>query len=217
MAGSIGAARMRDIDVRKAVRRRLLEEHDGDTDTRIVEEMGIWHGSVRVDMAVINGELSGYELKSARDTLQRLPSQAKLYSEVFDRVHLVTAEKHLKHAIADIPAWWGVIVARSLEDVVNLELLREGERNPEVEAIQVARLLWKDEALAILQRHDAIKGVRSATREKVSARLAAVLALDVLRNEVRATLKARSSWLGQPVSHQADVAIGSVFGPFLSA
>lgn len=79
---------MRDIDVRIAVRERLREEHLGDADTRIVEEMGVWHGSVRVDIAVINGEIAAYELKSARDTLQRLPGQACLYNEVFDRVSL---------------------------------------------------------------------------------------------------------------------------------
>lgn len=208
---------MRDIDVRKAVRCRLLDEHAGDADTRIVEEMGIWHGSVRIDMAVINGELSGYELKSARDTLQRLPAQAKLYSEVFDRVHLVTAEKHLSHAVESIPDWWGVIVAHSCGDIVALELLRSGERNPEVEAIQIARLLWRDEALAILDRHDAIKGVRSAAREKVAVRLASTLSLDALRDEVRAVLKGRSLWLGKPVSHQADMAVSGIFGPFLSA
>lgn len=192
---------MRDIDVRTALRSQLQREHEGDTDTRIVEEMGIWHGSVRVDVAVINGELAGYELKSARDTLQRLPAQARLYSEVFDRVHLVSAEKHLKHATAELPEWWGLIVAHQREQGLELELLRPGRRNPTVEPIQVARLLWRDEALAILLRCDAIKGVRSATRDRVAERLASTLSLDALRDEVRAILKARPSWLGQPIGH----------------
>lgn len=192
---------MRDIDVRKALRSRLLDEHEGDADTRIVEEMGIWHGSVRVDVAVINGELVGYELKSARDTLQRLPAQAKLYSEVFDRVYLVSAEKHLAHATAELPAWWGLIVARSNKGMLELEGLRDGLRNPSVEPIQVARLLWREEALALLDRHGAAKGVRSVNRDRVADRLASTLPLDQLRDEVRTILKARSSWLGQPVGH----------------
>ena len=76
---------MRDLDARTAIRRQLHAAHSADPDTRIVEEMGIWSGSVRIDIAVINGELSGFELKSDRDTLERLPNQADLYSRVFDR------------------------------------------------------------------------------------------------------------------------------------
>jgi hypothetical protein len=60
---------MRDRDVRAALLRRLSSDYADDADTRIVEEMGVWSGSVRIDVAVINGELSGYELKSDRDTL----------------------------------------------------------------------------------------------------------------------------------------------------
>ena len=69
---------MRDIDVRQAVKSYLKALHEDDPATRIVEEMGIWAGSVRIDIAVINGELSGFELKSDSDTLQRLPLQADI-------------------------------------------------------------------------------------------------------------------------------------------
>src|SRR5262245_6458552 len=100
---------MRDSDVRAATKRMLASLHAGDPFTRIVEEMGVWSGSVRIDVAVINGELHGYELKSERDTLERLPAQAGLYSQVFDRVTLVTADRHLKIAKKTIPRWWGVI------------------------------------------------------------------------------------------------------------
>ena len=55
---------MRDIDVRRAVRKKLGEQYAHDPDTRIVEEMGIWSGTVRIDIAIINGELNGFELKS---------------------------------------------------------------------------------------------------------------------------------------------------------
>jgi hypothetical protein len=48
---------MRDSDVRAAVRRKLREKYGHDPGTRIVEEMGFWSGSVRIDIAVINGEL----------------------------------------------------------------------------------------------------------------------------------------------------------------
>ncbi|CAM8665820.1 sce7726 family protein [Sphingobium cupriresistens] len=200
---------MRDLDVRLAVRSRLRREHQDDMDTRVVEEMGIWNGAVRVDLAVINGEFVGYEIKSARDTLARLPNQASLYNAVFDRVNLVAAEKHLDHAIGEMPEWWGMISARSDGGGVRLEVLRLAGTNPAIEPLQLARLLWRDEALAILDRCDAARGVRSGTREKIAARLAETLSLDELRRQVRQCLKVRGSWLREPVSNQRHVTVGS--------
>lgn len=201
---------MRDLDVRLAVRCRLTAEHEGDTDSRVVEEMGIWNGAVRVDLAVINGELAGYEIKSARDTLSRLPSQAALYNTVFDRVHLVAAEKHCAPAAKDIPEWWGIIIARDAGGAVELEEVRPAGVNPSVEPMQIARLLWREEALGILERMGADHGVRSGTREKIATRLAQTLSLDDLRREVRRCLKDRPAWLGQPVHDKRDVPVGSV-------
>lgn len=200
---------MRDADVRIAVRSRLRSEHDGDTDTRIVEEMGIWNGAVRVDLAVINGEMAGYEIKSERDTLTRLPSQAALYNAVFDRVHLVAAEKHLDHARREIPRWWGIIAAKSAGQLVTLKTVRAGRTNPAVDPLQLARLLWREEALAILESHNAARGVRSAPREKVAARLVETLNLADLGQAVRRGLKDREAWLGQPVGNERNMSIGS--------
>ena len=94
---------MRDHDIRAALRAKLSRDFAGDDNTCIVEEMGVWSGSVRIDMAVINGELSGFELKSDRDTLERLPFQADLYSRVFDRVSLVVGERHFQRAVDYVP------------------------------------------------------------------------------------------------------------------
>lgn len=192
---------MRDMDVRLAVRSRLKREHEHDADTRIVEEMGVWHGSVRIDLAVINGELAGYELKSARDTLDRLPAQASLYNQVFDRVVLVVADNHLHQAVSMLPDWWGVFVAYQAAEAVNLEVFRAGAANLHVCPMQLARLLWKSEALAVLDQFELSSGLRSASREKIAQRLATSFDLPVLAREVRRVLKDRSRWLGQPISH----------------
>lgn len=189
---------MRDIDVRAAMRLRLGRKHAGDASTRIVEEMGIWGGAVRVDVAVINGELTGYELKSARDTLVRLPAQANLYNQVFDRVTLVTAENHLEPALAEIPSWWGIIIARTAKQgPVQLIQNRKTKRNPSLDALQIARLLWRDEAISVLTSVNSRKGYRSASAEILAERLAAELSLPDLRLAVRTCLKLRSGWLGQ--------------------
>ncbi|WP_439406413.1 sce7726 family protein [Bradyrhizobium sp. DASA03076] len=205
---------MRDFDVRQALRRDLDEQHHDDARTRIVEEMGIWAGSVRVDIAVINGELSGYEIKSARDTLVRLPAQQALYSQVFDRVTLVVADHHSKKASVLIPEWWGVMIASMADDLsVCLQEDRPSYGNPAVDALQVARLLWRPEAVAILERHGLVKGFRSAAAEKLCRRLASELPIDLLRLEVRETLKARTNWSRKSVDDKREMAVGVDLDP----
>lgn len=205
---------MRDSDVRTAVKDCLHERYRHDPRTRIVEEMGLWSGSVRVDIAVINGELQGFELKSDRDTLARLGGQAALYNQVFDRVTLVTGARHLDKALVAIPGWWGVACA-SMEPGgrPSLSLVRRALRNPGVEAIQLARLLWRPEALAILEHRGFSKGYKSRTAEVVARRLTEVLSLSDLAAEVRETLKSRPNWLGQTVGNQRQMTVGQQPSP----
>jgi hypothetical protein len=191
---------MRDADVRIAILTKLSEQYAGDENTRIVEEMGIWSGSARIDVAVINGQLHGFELKSASDTLERLETQAGLYNQVFDHVTLVTADKHYYKALKKIPKWWGVMIAVPQKDgTVKIRESRTPKPNRKVNPLQLARLLWRTEALEVLVRHELDRGVRSATSEIIVARLAERLPLGILQEEVRSVLKRRLGWLGQPI------------------
>lgn len=60
-----------DYDIRVSLKETLANEHKG-TDTIIVDELPICWGDARIDLAVINGRINGYEIKSDRDTLDRL-------------------------------------------------------------------------------------------------------------------------------------------------
>ncbi len=208
---------MRDLDVRAAVRRMLADEHVADDDTRIVEEMGIWSGSARIDVAVINGRLTGYELKSDRDTLDRLPAQAELYSRVFDEVCLVVGSRHVGKARRMIPRWWGVTVAKNVKGEVRLEPVRDCKLNPAPDPLLVARLLWRAEALAALETLDLGQGWRSKSAPELHQRLANSLTFPELSSVVRAALKARSGWLGKPVSDKRQMAVDANFDPSLAA
>src|SRR5687768_7337045 len=53
---------MRDRDIRVALWCRLEAEHSDDPDTLMLDELSLWHGSTRIDLAVINGEIQGYEV-----------------------------------------------------------------------------------------------------------------------------------------------------------
>lgn len=179
------------------MRLRLRQEHEGDASTRVVEEMGIWSSSVRIDIAVINGELSGFELKSDRDTLQRLPLQADIYSRVFDRLALVVGSRHTAKALPIIPSWWSIIEAKEANGTVILETVRTGTPNPNPDPLLVAKLLWKNEALAALESFGLAKGWRSKRISALHHRLATELSLVDLGIVVRAALKGRDGWLRQ--------------------
>jgi hypothetical protein len=206
---------MRDSHVRAAILRRLDRDYRDDPNTRVVEEMGLWAGSVRVDIAVINGELSGIELKSDRDTLQRLPFQAEVYSRIFDRMELVVGSRHAEKAKSQVPDWWKITVATDNDGMIGLETIRLGDRNLMPDPLLIAQLLWKDEALAILETKGLAKGWRSKRTKLIHQRLASELPFAELSESVRATLKRRDGWLRQNLSRQLDVSVDADLNPAL--
>jgi hypothetical protein len=186
---------MRDPEIRGAVKNTLLLPFFSDPNTLIVEELGLRHGAARVDIAVINGELHGYELKSDQDTLKRLPAQAATYNSVLDRITLILTPHHVDQATEMIPDWWGIILAEGqLEDEINLRTIRSGAKNPSVSAIAIARLLWRDEALQLLAELGAIDGMRSKPRTRIYSRIIELIALPQLQDSVRNQLKSRKDW-----------------------
>jgi hypothetical protein len=182
---------MRDSDVRRAVKASLGAEYAHDADTRMVEEMGVWSGSVRIDIAIINGALTGYELKSDRDTLERLPRQLALYGRVFDYLHLIVGKRHADHAERLLPKWWGIRIAVASGDEVELIPHRAPAPNPSPDPYLIAELLSKDEAVGVLEALGLDKGWRSKKIRLIHERLANEMPLDELREKVRTALKKR--------------------------
>ena len=66
---------MRDVDIRRALRTRVRDSDDM-KEALVVDELGLCQGRARIDLAVVNSSLHGYEIKSERDTL-RPTSQSK--------------------------------------------------------------------------------------------------------------------------------------------
>lgn len=184
-----------DGDIRSALHARLRREHGGGPTTRYIDELGLC-GTVRVDVALVNGSLSGYELKSDRDTLRRLPSQIEYYSKVLDHATLVVGERHYAHsdAAAILPDWWGLMVASEDGSDIGLEDVRPPGTNTGVDPGSIAQLLWRDEALDELEARGLDGGIRTKPRALLWARLAESLDLDELRGIVRERLKAREGW-----------------------
>lgn len=192
-----------DTVIREKLVTRLTEEYAAYPDQRIIPELGLWHGAARIDVAVVNGVLHGFEIKSDRDTLARLPEQMQAYNAIFDQVTLVVGSKHFVDAFKMVPEWWGIETARMGEDgSVFFNSIRKPKDNPEQDDVSIARLLWRAEALDLLETLGKADGVRSKPREVVYERLVESLGFESLKKHVWSVLQSsRPDWrLGvQPV------------------
>jgi alanyl-tRNA synthetase len=182
--------------IRTALKKELENVYKGNQKVKIIEELGIAQGIARIDMVVVNGLIHGYELKSDRDTLNRLPEQMRVYNSVLDKITLVVGKKHLLNAFKIIPEWWGVTIAKIVDPAkeVSFYNIREAEMNPNQDIFALTSLLWRQEALNILEMIDKADGVRSKNRSEVYIRLANVLDRSSLSAKVRESICSRSNW-----------------------
>lgn len=183
----------RDRDIRTALRIRFATRHGADENAVVVEELPVAGGAARLDMAVINGRIEGIEIKSSRDTLDRLPRQAALYGPALDRAVLVLAPEHLDEAVGLIPDWWSVFSAEmGARGAVRLGRVRQGKVNPARCARAFLDLLERDEVVGLLAGHALDRGVRTAARGDLIERAIRLLPEGIIFGEVRRQLKIRA-------------------------
>jgi hypothetical protein len=187
---------MNDRELRAAVKTKLLARYAEDREVLVLEELGLRHGSGRVDLVVVSGTIHGFELKSDLDNLKRLPHQIQIYNSVLDKVTLIVGRRHVDKACELVPAWWGVKVATvGRRGGIGFSDLRRARMNPLIEALAVAKLLWRDEALSFLIELRQEAGVRSKPRAFVYQRLTEVVTLEGIRERVCRQFKSRQNWL----------------------
>lgn len=186
---------MKDSDIREVLLSDLGRQYKNDPDTMIIEELGLCQGEARVDIAVVNGSIHGFEIKSEQDTLKRLTGQAAIYSRVLESITLVVGSDHLDEALKIIPKWWGVIVAREKRrGQLHLKKRRKGKSNPSIDPFAVVQLLWRDEAIEALKKLDLHKGLANKPRTILWNKLSEHLATDELLALVRNLLRSRENW-----------------------
>lgn len=192
---------MRDRDIRARLRADLVAQHAGDSTTRIIDELGLLQGAARVDLAVVNGSLAAFEIKSEFDTLRRLPAQVEAYSQVFDSVVIVVAGGHVKGVRALVPPWWGISAVSEQDGQPAIEIRRKARPNPKPVPRAQAELLWRPEVVALLESRGLADGLRSKPRRELWDALVSALDPVELAREVREALRARQGWrAGPPLS-----------------
>jgi len=186
---------MNDVEIRQNFHRKILRRQHAHKDTLVIDELGLNHGKCRADIAVVNGQFVGYEIKSNNDSLRRLEEQVKSYSAVFDRVSIIVGDRYIDSIQDYIPEWWGVIVsARGPRGAVNFDLIRKAQTNKNIDPISIAQLLWRNEAEEILMTKKMPSKILRQPRAILYECLVDVLNTCELRKIVRKYLKNRRNW-----------------------
>jgi len=187
------SALLADTDIRPALKARLLAEHSSDSSTVLLEELGLCRGQVRIDLALVNGQLHGFEIKSDRDSLRRLASQADIYSKVFDQTTLVVGPRHLADALELIPCWWEVWLVESTLDGPTFKTIRPGTKNFRLEPRMLVELLWLETAVALLNNRGLARGIKGKPRCVVWDRICEEIDTQDIAQAVREQLRNRAS------------------------
>lgn len=188
---------MLDRDIRAYLNNTYLRKYREDNCSCVVEEMGLCDHTARIDIGVINGQLVGYEIKSDRDTLNRLPGQLEVYNQVFDRITVICGPKHLGklQAFLTEQPHVGILVTQKPHGVWELTPVREASQNPHRSSYMIASMLWQEEAKALLVELGFTKGLSKLRRWELCGKLAEHLPdPEEMSGHVRRILKGRTTW-----------------------
>ncbi|MGN6265390.1 MAG: sce7726 family protein [Ginsengibacter sp.] len=186
---------MIDQIVRQAFHNSILKSAHDDVNTFVVDELGLKNGQIRADIAVLNGKLVGYEIKTENDTLSRLPSQIEGYNEVFNKAFIIVSTKHLEKAIKTIPDWWGIYMIRFTDDYIySFSCIRKAKINKKQNSFSLAQLLWKNEAIEVANEILGHNIKPSTSKHEVYEIISGTCSSKRLSKIVIQYLKQRNNW-----------------------
>lgn len=126
--------------------RRLLGVHSLNTATMLNEYRV---GRSKADVVILNGTSTVYEIKSERDSLERLASQLSDYQKVFFHTNVITSEKQVSNVLAAVPENIGVLC---LTKRYQISTVRKAKERPELlSSICMFDSLRRDESQAVLK------------------------------------------------------------------
>lgn len=184
---------MQDSDIRKLLHPYLKKENKKYKDTIIVDEFDLCSGLSRIDIAVVNGVIHGYEIKSEEDTLNRLPNQINYYNRSLERISIITNKSHLKQVKELVPNWWGVLTVKMDGKKNIITELRKAKSNPQIDTDSLLQILWKEELVAIVDKYEIDISVH-LNKRKIRESISNSLTISFISQEVRSALKSRQNW-----------------------
>lgn len=100
-----------DYVYRAAIASKLFLGRHSPNSTTLLPELRV--DTCKADLVMLNGTSSVYEIKTERDKIDRLSSQLVAYLRMFDRIHVVTDEKHLRSVQRIAPDEVGILLLTS--------------------------------------------------------------------------------------------------------
>lgn len=182
-------AHMRNAEakLKAAVVDRLLSAGVLDADSVLISELTVANWGHRTDMVLANGRLWGFELKSDRDSLDRLPCQLRAFSNLFEKLIVVVAEKFEEKAalLVQEVEGAGLWIAKRSGEIVERVRPKTTALKPE----GAISLMTAEELRALLRTHGT-KGLRSHSRAEL-VQLAMDLPAMTLAEGARSAIKER--------------------------
>jgi len=201
---------MNDSEIRESFHKKMLRHQHADAETLVLDELGLMHGACRADIAIVNGRLIGYEIKSEKDSLYRLKDQITAYNAIFDGVAIIVTKRHHAAVRLSIPKHWGIILStKGKRGGINFSVRRKPKKNPHVKPMSVAQLLWRNEAAEILYEIGAPKKLFKLPRRELYRHLSKQLPIEKLKITVRSYFKKRANWRCRPQPSEG----GDLFQP----
>lgn len=190
----MGVYETSDAEIRQKLNHRILKKYVNDS-TLVIEELGLDHGRNRIDIAVLNSSIHGYEIKSSRDTLHRIPEQLLAYTAALEKLTLVVAPKHVEDLSYLLPPWCGLMVVdKGKRGGLRFYSIRRALRNPNVDLFRMAHLLWKNEAEYLLTKHNVHYRQNRITRTQLYRLIAEHITLIDLKQYIKVCFVSRESW-----------------------
>lgn len=188
-----------DADIRSALHAKRLRRARSHPDTLVIDELGLAHARSRIDVAVINGCIHGYEIKSAKDNLDRFAPQIDIYRQTLQKLTFVAAPKHVAGIMSHAPEWCGVIVAKQgPRGGVSFHVLRNPVANPDIDPVMVAHLLWRDEVIELLSQAGYAPRDLRRPRRQLYEILCEAMTLSEITASIRAFMVRRPTWRDRP-------------------
>lgn len=183
---------LNDFGVRFLLLEELKIEYSNREDTRIINELGLDFGASRVDVAVVNNILHGYEIKSDLDNLNRLPRQIEYYNRAFERMTIVVSQTHLQKVKEMVPRWWGIkTISKDKRRLINV---RKGRRVSYQDSELLLRLLWKKELNGFVDELNLPKVYKKYRQSQLLSIIGETADLVTIRSYVYKILKERTGW-----------------------
>ncbi len=191
----LSAQESSDQEIRDALHRKILKRYHCNPKAMVINELGLAHGRQRIDIAVLNGFIHGYEIKSSKDTLTRLPQQFAEYKKSLEKITIVSAPNHIDVLMDNAPSWCGLILAKKgSKGAVNFTTLRSPKLNPEVEFNSMAHLLWRKEAVDLLSELGASKDKLKGSKRTLYENLSELISHRELSGYIKKFLMRRDNW-----------------------